>query len=112
MGRGVASPNGQTPPTGWPVIAEASSAGSILALPPSTALAFLLSRREFPQVISRRLRSPILSDKVLAICAGLMFQSAESVIVVLLRVSSTMVTSGAFSARKEIGSASGREAVR
>ena len=46
-GSGVARPNGQMPPTVCPVIADASSDRSILALPPSTALILPLSSREF-----------------------------------------------------------------
>jgi hypothetical protein len=80
-------------------MAAASSARSILTLPPSAALAFLLSTRALPQVTSRTLRSPALTDRVLAICAGSIDHAAESVMVALLISSSMIGTSGAFAAR-------------
>src|SRR3954464_6017534 len=44
-GSAVLRPNGQTPPTSWPVISATSSAASIFGLPPKRALTFLLSSR-------------------------------------------------------------------
>src|SRR5260370_40925031 len=69
-GSGVFSPNGQTPPTSWPVISATSSRPSILGLPPNIAFTFLLSIRDVPAATINTTRSPIRRLSVFAILAG------------------------------------------